>query len=562
MLEELVEPGFTFATRRDQAFPTLSQREMERLCRFGVRHRFVDGECLFEAGIASPGMFVVMSGLVTITRRNGLGGHVRIIDQGVGHFIAEVGQLTGRPAFVDAHAAGPVECLLIGPDCLRALVIAEAELGEKIMRALILRRVILIEQGGGAIVIGRAEAADTIRIAGFLTRNGHPHRVVVPGTCQQAAAVIERHDASGRELPLVLCPNGHVLKNPDQNALGRCLGMVEPSRIAGRCFDVAVVGAGPAGLAAAVYAASEGLSVVVLDARAFGGQAGASARIENLLGFPTGITGQALSGRAYVQAQKFGAEIAIPMTVSRLDCSMAGEGRLRLELGEHGALEAKTVVLASGARYRRLDIEGQERYEGRGIAYWATPLEARQALGEEVLLVGGGNSAGQAAVFLAGHAKRVRILVRRPLAHTMSQYLVERIEANPAIEVLVGAQVTGLSGEDELERVRWRTVDGETEEAIRHLFLFIGAEPATGWLADCGVVLERGFVITGSALKAHDLNEKYWASRAPELHETSIPGVFAIGDVRAGSVKRVGAAIGEGAAVVAQLHAHLAAVEA
>lgn len=559
MLEELVNLGATFENRRAQAFPTLNQREMARLCRFGVRHTFADGECLFEAGVAGPGMFVVLAGVVTVTRRDGLGGHLKVIDQGVGDFLAEVGQLTGRPAFVDGHAAGPVECLLIGPDCLRALVIAEAELGEKIMRALILRRVILIEQGGGAVVIGKPDAADTVRIAGFLTRNGHPHRIVAPGTCQEAAGLIERHAAGARDLPLVLCPNGQVLKNPDENALGQCLGMVETARIAGRCFDVAVVGAGPAGLAAAVYAASEGLSVVVLDARAFGGQAGASARIENLLGFPTGITGQALSGRAFVQAQKFGAEIAIPMTVSRLDCSLAGEGRLRLELGASGALEAKTVVLASGARYRRLDIDGQERYEGRGIAYWATPLEARQVLGEEVLLVGGGNSAGQAAVYLAGHAKRVRILVRRPLAHTMSQYLVERIEANPAIEVLVGAEVTAFSGEHELERVRWRTGDGETEEAIRHLFLFIGAEPATGWLADCGVVLERGFVVTGAALARQQLRESDWTSRSPAPHETSIPGVFAIGDVRAGSVKRVGAAIGEGAAVVAQLHAHLGA---
>ncbi len=559
MLEELVDLGATFENRRAQAFPTLNQREMARLCRFGVRHTFADGECLFEAGVAGPGMFVVLAGVVTVTRRDGLGGHLKVIDQGVGDFLAEVGQLTGRPAFVDGHAAGPVECLLIGPDCLRALVIAEAELGEKIMRALILRRVILIEQGGGAVVIGKPDAADTVRIAGFLTRNGHPHRIVAPGTCQEAAGLIERHAGGARDLPLVLCPNGQVLKNPDESALGQCLGMVETARIAGRCFDVAVVGAGPAGLAAAVYAASEGLSVVVLDARAFGGQAGASARIENLLGFPTGITGQALSGRAFVQAQKFGAEIAIPMTVSRLDCSLAGEGRLRLELGASGALEAKTVVLASGARYRRLDIDGQERYEGRGIAYWATPLEARQVLGEEVLLVGGGNSAGQAAVYLAGHAKRVRILVRRPLAHTMSQYLVERIEANPAIEVLVGAELTAFSGEHELERVRWRTGDGETEEAIRHLFLFIGAEPATGWLADCGVVLERGFVVTGAALARQQLRESDWTSRSPAPHETSIPGVFAIGDVRAGSVKRVGAAIGEGAAVVAQLHAHLGA---
>lgn len=273
----------------------------------------------------------------------------------------------------------------------------------------------------------------------------------------------------------MLCPNGEALKNPAQGTLARSLGMVDPRRVAGRRFDVAVVGAGPAGLAAAVYAASEGLSVVVLDTRAFGGQAGASARIENLLGFPTGITGQALSGRAFVQAQKFGAEVAIPMSVTRLDCRSADDGELRLELGEDGALAARAVVLASGARYRCLGIPEQERFEGRGIAYWASPLEARQVRGEEVLLVGGGNSASQAAVYLAEHAKRVRILVRRPLAETMSQYLVDRIAAAPAIEVVEGAQVTALDGQGELERVRWRTPAGEVEEPIRHLFLFIGA---------------------------------------------------------------------------------------
>ncbi len=550
----------TFESRRGQAFPILTSREIDRLRRFGAVRGWADGECLFEAGVEGPGMIVVLSGTVTVTRRDGLGGNVHVHDQGAGEFLGEVGQLTGRPVFVDGHARGPVEALLIAPDGLRSLVVAEAELGEKIMRALILRRVILIEEGIGAVVVGMRDAPDTVRLAGFLTRNGHPFRIVEPGTQDSACSLIAHCTASASDLPLVLCPNGEVLKNPDEGALARCLGMVDPARIVGRSFDVAVVGAGPAGLAAAVYAASEGLSVVVLDTRAFGGQAGASARIENLLGFPTGITGQALSGRAFVQAQKFGAEMAIPMAVSRLDCSAVDDGRLRLDLGDAGALEAKTVVLASGARYRRLEVEGQERFDGRGVSYWATPLEARQVKGEEVLLVGGGNSAGQAAVFLAEHAKRVRILVRRPLRDTMSQYLVERIAGAPAIEVIEGAQVTSLAGEYALEQVCWKTRDGEFDEPIRFLFLFIGAEPATGWLADCGVALERGFVMTGQALPKELLGDsKYWRTRSPAPHETSVPGVFAIGDVRAGSVKRVGAAIGEGAAVVAQIHAHLAA---
>ena len=504
-------------------------------------------------------MFVVLSGTVRITRRDGLGNNVFVIDQGPGEFLAEVGQLSARPAFVDGQAVGPVQALLVPPEKLRALVIAEAELGERIMRALILRRVILIEQGSGAMLVGDSDTPDAVRLAGFLTRNGHPHSVIGRSD-PAAAALLACYARSDADLPLVVCPNGVVLRNPTEADMARELGMISPTRVVGRNFDVAVVGAGPAGLAAAVYAASEGLSVVVLDAHAFGGQAGASARIENLLGFPTGITGQALAGRAFVQTQKFGAEVAIPMSVSRLDCSDADAGKLRLEVGDDGALTARTVVLASGARYRRLDIEGFERFEGRGIAYWASPLEARQVSGEEVLLVGGGNSAGQAAVYLAEHATRVRVLVRRPLVETMSQYLVERIVAVPNIQVIENAAIIALSGEDELERVQWRTPDGEEDEPIRHIFLFIGAEPATEWLSGCGVMLDRGFVATGQSLAPDMLPDRpCWHSRQPAPHETSVPGVFAIGDVRAGSVKRVGAAVGDGAAVVAQLHAHLAA---
>lgn len=557
MLDDLIS---TSESRRSQAFPTFNGREIDRLRRFGVLRRWADGECLFKAGVEPPGMLVVLSGTAKVTRRDGLGGHVRIYDQIAGQFLGEVGQLTGRPAFVDGHADGAVEALLIAPESLRSLVVTEAELGEKIMRALILRRVILIEEGIGAVVVGMRDDSDTVRLAGFLTRNAYPFRMVEPGAQDSACALIDLHTSSANDLPLVLCPSGAVLKNPEESALAHHLCMVDPARLVGRTFDVAVVGAGPAGLAAAVYAASEGLSVVVLDTRAFGGQAGASARIENLLGFPTGITGQALSGRAFVQAQKFGAEIAIPMTVSRLDCSAMDDRHLRLELGDGGALKAKTVVLASGARYRSLDIEGQKRFDGRGVSYWATPLEATQVKDEEVLLVGGGNSAGQAAVFLAEHAKRVRMLVRRPLRETMSQYLVERIAGAPAIEVIEQAQVISLAGEHDLEQVRWKTPNGEFEEPVRFLFLFIGAEPATGWLSGCDIELERGFVMTGQSLPRELLaGSKYWRTRLPAPHETSVPGVFAIGDVRAGSVKRVGAAIGEGAAVVAQIHAYLAA---
>jgi thioredoxin reductase (NADPH) len=552
-------------SRRAQAFPRLTDAEIERLHRFGQTRRYADGERLFTAGEPGPGMFIVLRGSVAITRPDGLGHDVPIVEQGPGEFLAEIGQLAGKPAFVDGHARGAVEVLLLPPEGLRAALVAEADLGERIMRALVLRRVSLIEQGAGVLIVGRGDDADAARLAGFLTRNGQPHQLIDPDHDRDAAALVERYaDADGSGLPLAVCGDARVLRNPSEAELARCIGMVAPASLDGRRFDVAVVGAGPAGLATAVYAASEGLSVLVLDSRAFGGQAGASARIENYLGFPTGISGQALAGRAYTQTLKFGAEMAIPTTVTRLDCTRADAGVLRLELEHGGTVEACSVVLAAGARYRRLDVAQLERFEGRGVSYWASPIEGRLARGQEVLLVGGGNSAGQAAVFLAGHAQRVRVMVRRPLAQTMSQYLVERIGAAANIEVVEGAEVTALDGGDALERVRWRQDlrgggSREHDEAIRQLFLFIGAEPATRWIEGCGVALERGFVPTGPALPRDALGAyACWQRRVPAPLESSVPGVFAIGDVRAGSVKRVGAAIGEGAAVVAQLHAHLA----
>lgn len=533
------------ANRREQAFPTLTREEMERLRRFGAVRTYRDGEQLFTAGEVGPGMFVVLSGDVAITRPDGLGGQANVVDQGTGQFLAEIGQLSGRKTYVTGTARGPVEALLLPPEGLRAALVAEAGLGERIMRALVLRRVSLIEQGAGVMIVGHGGDPGTARLLGFLTRNGQPHRLL-EAEDETAHDFLEAH--AGEPLPLAVCADGRVLANPSEAELARCIGMAAPGELDGRRYDVAIIGAGPAGLATAVYAASEGLSVAVFDERAFGGQAGASARIENLLGFPTGITGQALSGRAYTQALKFGAEMAIPTRIARLECGGA-TGSPRLEIEGGGGVEASAVVLASGARYRRLDVPNLESFEGSGIWYWASPIEARSALGQEVLLVGGGNSAGQAAVYLSEFASRVRVLVRRPLAETMSQYLVERIAAAANIDVVVGAEVTGLAGGDALERVRWREPDGEREEAIRHLFLFIGAAPATEWLDGCGVALERGFVLTGAEAGAAPL-------------ETSVPGVFAVGDVRAGSVKRVGAAIGEGAAVVAQIHAHLAATRA
>jgi thioredoxin reductase (NADPH) len=537
--------------RHEQTFPALTAAEIARMRRFGEIRHYQDGEVLFETGKPGPGMFVVLAGHVAITQRNGLGHVTPVIDQGPGQFLAEISQLSGRVALVDGHAEGDVETLLIPPERLRALLVAEADLGERIMRALILRRVTLIQGGvGGPVLIGPSNSADLIRLQGFLTRNGYPHHPLDPAS-EDAADLIARYTPSPQDLPLVVVADGTVLRNPTESALARAMGMIG-GFAKNKLYDVAIVGSGPAGLSTAVYAASEGLSVAVLDARSFGGQAGASARIENYLGFPTGISGQALAGRAFTQAQKFGADMMIPMQVASLDCSRS-DGALSLALDCGERLRAKSVVVASGARYRRPQIERLAEFEGRGVWYWASPIEARLCKEQEVILVGGGNSAGQAAVFLSAHAAKVYMVIRGGgLGASMSRYLIERIEATPNIELVFNTEVVALDGtpETSLERVRWRSrLSGEdTTIEIRNLFLFVGADPATGWLDGCGVALDRGgFVVTGAPSNGREVQPL----------ETSVPGVFAVGDVRCGSVKRVGGAIGEGAQVVAALHGFL-----
>jgi thioredoxin reductase (NADPH) len=543
--------------RYEQTFPTLTPQEIARVRRFGEPRSYRHGERLFETGKPGPGMFIVMSGHVAITQRDGFGHVTPIIDQGPGQFLAEIGQLSGRVALVDGHAEGDVETLLISPERLRALLVAEADLGERIMRALILRRVSLIRDGaGGPVLIGPSDSAGVIRLQGFLTRNGYPHHLLDPVADPDAAELIARYSPSQADWPLVVALDGAVLRNPSEAELARAMGMIR-ALPRDKVYDVAVVGSGPAGLSTAVYAASEGLAVAVCDTRAFGGQAGASARIENYLGFPTGISGHALTARAFNQAQKFGAEMMIPVEVKSLDCSHE-DGAFGLRLDNGDVLRARSVVVASGARYRRPGIENLADFEGRGVWYWASPIEARLCTDQDVVLVGGGNSAGQAAVFLSGHARRVHMVIRGGgLGASMSRYLIERIEAAPNIELIFNAEVVGLEGmkDGSLERVRWRSRLSPEEITlnIRNLFLFVGADPATGWLEGCGVLVDRaGFVVTG----ARDKTNRSGGQPASVL-ETSVPGVFAVGDVRSGSVKRVGGAIGEGAQVVAALHGFL-----
>jgi thioredoxin reductase (NADPH) len=551
-------------SRRHQMFPVLSAAEMARMQRFGTRQTHPAGTQLVTAGQPGPGMYVVLSGVLAVNQRDGLGKVTPIVHHGPGHFMGEVGSLSGRPALVDGVAQTDVEVLQLEPGQLRALIIAEADLGERLVRALILRRVALIEAGAsGPVLIGQPGSADLLRLQNFLVRNGEPHHVIDAAEDAGAAALMEQYGAAAAE-PLAVCPDGAVLVNPSETVLARCIGMVD-SQPHEELFDVAVVGAGPAGLATAVYAASEGLRVVVLDCRSYGGQAGASARIENYLGFPTGISGQALAGRAYVQAEKFGAHMLIPAQVVALDCGRSATAHeLALTLADGRQLRSRTVVIASGARYRRPDVPGLKEFEGRGIWYWASALEASVCARSEVALVGGGNSAGQAAVFLSKHASRVTMLVRGSgLAASMSRYLIDRIEATPNIVLKPHTELVALHGDaqDGLASVTWRDRlnQAEEERRLRNVFLFVGAEPETGWLQGCQVAVDsHGFVLTGTAVDGEGTER----SRARAALESSVPGVFAVGDVRSGSVKRVGGAIGEGAAAVAQIHQHLAALDA
>ncbi|WP_200943058.1 FAD-dependent oxidoreductase [Altererythrobacter sp. Root672] len=534
--------------RGEQILPVLSEMELEKLRAFGSLVRFAKGERLTTTGENVPGMYVILVGFVVVRER--LGKKVSDLARlEPGMFLADMGQLAGHPALVDSFAEVDVEAILVPTDRLRDLVVTQAGLGEKIMRALILRRALLLDIGaGGPILVGPAHSAKIIRLQNFLLRNAFPHQLLDPQEHAEASVLLHQFNITPDKFPIVICPSGEVLIDPDEARVARCVGLLHDIDSA-RIYDLAIAGAGPSGLAAALYAASEGLHVLLLEGSVFGGQAGASARIENYLGFPTGISGRALAGRAYAQAHKFGAEMLLAAPVVGLETDETRHHQLPVE-GNNPA-RARTVAIATGAIYRRPAIPGIERFEVSSVHYWASPVEARLCRNEDIVLIGGGNSAGQAAVYLSEQVRHLHMLVRgESLAESMSRYLIDRINAIPNLELRTRTTVTRLKGRaGQLQQVTWRdeATGQETTRPTRHLFVFIGANPNTSWLQGSGVRLDKnGFVLTGTQV-----------AEGHGSFETSVEGVFAIGDVRSGSTKRVAAAVGEGAQLIPIIHSYL-----
>jgi thioredoxin reductase (NADPH) len=540
--------------RAAQTFPTLTSAQIERVAAVGRRLGVPAGEVLYEVGDQNTRFFVVLSGAIEVVQPTGEL-EKPIVVHGPGQFTGEINMLSARRSLVRGRTSAPSELVALDRDDLRALVQRDSELSEILMRAFILRRVELMNAASqNMVLLGSRHSADTLRIKEFLSRNGQPFTYEDVDTDPGVQALLDRFHVAVDEVPVVVCEGGHVFKNPTTEQLAAATGL-DPVLDTGVVRDVVIVGAGPAGLAAAVYAASEGLDVLVLETTAPGGQAGTSSRIENYLGFPTGISGQALAGRALSQAEKFGAEVAIGRGAARIDCDSRP---YRVHLTDGQEIRTRSIVIASGVQYRKLDLPSLARFEGTGVYYSATHLEGQLCAGEEVAIVGGGNSAGQAAVFLSQIARGVQVLVRGPsLAASMSRYLIRRIEASPNIQLRTRSQVEALDGDSHLERVTWRHLDtGERQQrGIPHLFLMTGADPNTRWLEGCLLLDDKKFVKTGADLTAEDLVAARWSpARRPYLMETSIPGVFCVGDARSTSVKRVASAVGEGAICVQLLH--------
>ncbi len=542
---------------RGEAFPALTAEQIDRLRPTSkVRHVNV-GDILFEPGDIDIPFFVLLSGRMDIVQPDRQGERL-IVTHAAGEFTGEITMISGRSSLARGRVTEAGEFLEMSSGDLRAVVARDAELSEILMRAFILRRVELINRGAGnVILLGSMHSAQTLRLREFLTRNGHPHTFVDLDTDSTYQDLLDHFHVRIEEVPVVICNNRTVLRSPSIQELARCLGL-NAHITAGELRDLVIVGAGPSGLAAAVYAASEGLDVLVIEAESPGGQAGSSSRIENYLGFPMGISGNELAGRASAQAQKFGAKVLIANTVTKLNCERRPY-ELSVDCGQ--VIRARTVVIASGAQYNKPNIENLKKFEGQGIYYGATYIEAQLCGKEDVIVVGGGNSAGQAAVYLSQTASKVHMLVRgKQLSDTMSRYLIQRIEENPAIELHYCTEIVALDGEAQLDRVTWQDKNtGETStHDIHHVFIMAGASPRTDWLKGCVLMDNKGFVLTGRDLDPLSQSFSWPLPRAPQMLETSLPGVFAVGDVRASSVKRVASAVGEGSISIYLVHRALA----
>jgi thioredoxin reductase (NADPH) len=540
-----------------QAFPTLTPAQIGRIREIAKLRGVRSSEILFEPGDTNVPFFVLLSGAMEIVQP-GINGERLVATHGPGEFTGELTMISGRRCLVRGRVTEPGELLELGGDCLRILIGRDAELSEILMRAFILRRLELISSGqGNLVLLGSRHSAQTLRLREFLGRNGQPHTYVDLDTDKTSQEILDRFAVKPDEIPVIICGAGYVFRNPTTQKLADCLGFnsdIDESQVR----DLIIVGAGPSGLAAAVYAASEGLDVLVIETESPGGQAGSSSKIENYLGFPTGVSGQELATRAIVQAQKFGAKMMIARNVAELDCARRP---YKVVLDNGAKLPTRSLVIATGAQYKKPQIANLAKFEGQGVYYGATFMEAQLCEGEDVVVIGGGNSAGQAAVYLSQTVRKVYMLVRSgQLSDTMSRYLIQRIERNPSIELHFHTEVTGLEGDAHLERVAWRDKQtGETSTRdIRHVFIMAGASPCTEWLRDCLALDDKGFILTGRDMDSASEKPVWPLSRPPHMLETSLPGVFAVGDVRSGNVKRVASAVGEGSISIHLVHRVLA----
>jgi thioredoxin reductase (NADPH) len=541
-----------------QAFPVLTAAQINRVRSVSKLRRVEKGEILFQPGDRSVPFFVLLSGSMEIVQPYLKGEHP-VATHSPGEFTGEMTMISGRHSLVRGRVTEPGEFLELSGDGLRSLVAKDAELSEIFMRAFILRRLELVNRGqGNVILMGSRHSANTLRLREFLTRNEHPYAYVDLDVDEDSQELLDRFEVKPEEIPVVVVCNARfVLRNPSMQEVADSIGLnstVDQSLVR----DLIIVGAGPSGLAAAVYAASEGLDVLVIEEASPGGQAGSSSKIENYLGFPTGIPGQELAARAIAQTEKFGAKMMVAHSVARLDCARRP---YKVVLDNGNKIAARAVVIATGAQYNKPPISNLQQLEGRGIYYGATYMESQLCEEQDLIVVGGGNSAGQAAVYLSQTARKVHMLVRSGnLSDSMSRYLIQRIEENPGIELHLKTEIVGLEGDDQLERVTWKDkATGETSiHDIRHLFIMAGASPRTEWLKGCLALDDRGFILTGRDLNGAAAAPAWKLTRPPQMLETSLPGIFAVGDARSGSVKRVASAVGEGAMAVHLVHRALA----